>query len=166
VVEGPKPGCEYPVRWHRGKAFRFAAFMLLVPAAGLLIGALNIPGAWYAQLNKPSINPPNWVFAPVWTVLFLLIALAGFRTFERKAHGVAATLWSLQMALNFAWSPVFFSLHRIDLALAIILSMLAAIIAFVWCQWREDPTASLCFVPYAAWAGFAALLNAAIFLLN
>lgn len=165
MVEGPKPGREYPVRWHRGTAFRFAAFMLLVPAAGLLIGALNIPGAWYAQLNKPSINPPNWVFAPVWTVLFLLIGFAGFRAFERKPRS-AATLWSLQMALNFAWSPVFFSLHRIDLALAIILSMLAAIIAFVWCQWREDLTASLCFVPYAAWVGFAALLNAAIFLLN
>ena len=166
MVGRTKPIHGGTARWHRGKALRFAAFILLVPAAGLLIGALNIPGAWYAGLNKPSFNPPDWVFAPVWTVLFLLIGFAGFRTFERKAQGAAATLWSLQMALNFAWSPVFFSLHRIDLALAVILPMLAAIIAFVWCQWREDLTASLCFVPYAAWVGFAAALNTAIFLLN
>ena len=140
--------------------------MLLVPATGLLIGAVNIPGAWYAGLNKPPFNPPDWVFAPVWTVLFILIAMAGFRTFEREARGTAAMLWGLQMALNFAWSPVFFSLHRIEWALAIVLAMLAAVLGFVWRQWQCDRVASWLFVPYAAWVGFAATLNAAIAVLN
>jgi translocator protein len=153
-------------RWRRGRTRRFAAFIVLVPAIGLLIGAFNIPGAWYAGLNKPSFNPPDWVFAPVWTVLFVLISIAGFRTFERETHGTAATLWSLQMVLNFAWSPVFFSLHRIDWALVIVLAMLASVLAFVWSQWHEDRVASWLFVPYVAWVGFAAALNTAIFLLN
>lgn len=166
-MTGSKPLLDrIPARWHRGKPGLFAAFVVLVPAIGLLIGAFNVPGAWYAALNKPSFNPPNWVFAPVWTALYILISIAGFRTFEREARNAAAALWALQMALNFAWSPVFFSLHRIDLALAIILAMLAAILAFIGRQWSDDRPASWLFVPYAAWVGFAAALNAAIVRLN
>jgi len=149
-----------------GTWLRFASFLVAVPGVGLLIGAFNLPGAWYAALHKPSFNPPDWIFAPVWTVLFILIGLAGFRTFERQPRGKAAALWALQMTLNFAWSPLFFSLHRIDVALAIILALLSAILAFIWCQWRADRVAALLFFPYAAWVGFATTLNTAILLLN
>ena len=152
--------------FRRGSWWRFAAFILLVPGSGFAIGALNAPGAWYAALSKPPFNPPNWIFAPVWTVLFLMIAVAGFRTFEREPRGTAAKLWALQLALNYAWSPIFFSLHRIDVALAVIVILLSAILAFVWSQWRADRAAALLFIPYSAWVGFATILNTALFLLN
>ena len=144
----------------RGNWLRLAAFVVLVPGAGLLIGLLNIPGEWYAALNKPPFNPPDWLFGPVWTVLFVLIGVAGF------PRGTAMMLWTFQMALNFAWSPLFFSLHRIGLALAVIVALFSTILAFVWRQWQADRAAALLFVPYAAWVGFAAILNISLFLLN
>jgi benzodiazapine receptor len=150
----------------RGRWYRCAAFLLLVPAAGILIGVLNRPGAWYAALNKPSFNPPDAVFAPVWTTLFLLIAVAGFRTFEAEPRGTMMRLWSLQMILNFAWSPIFFSLHRMDVALGVIVALFAVILAFVWRQWANDRLASALFIPYAGWVGFATLLNISLLRLN
>ncbi len=152
--------------FRRGTWFRFAAFILLVPGIGLVIGVLNVPGQWYAGLNKPPFNPPDWVFAPVWTILFLMIAVAGFRTFESKPRGAAMRLWWVQMALNFAWSPIFFSLHRIELAFVVIVALSGAILAFVWVQSRSDRVSAALFIPYAAWVGFATLLNGALFLLN
>ena len=152
--------------WQSAKWRRRAAFLVVVPCAGLLIGALNIPGAWYAELNKPSFTPPNWIFAPAWTVLYFLIAEAGFRAFHSNVRGTAAKLWSVQMVLNFAWSPLFFSLHRIGLAMVVIFALLVSVLAFVRSQWFGDRSAALLFVPYAVWLGFALALNAAIFLLN
>ena len=149
-----------------GNRLRLAAFVLLVPGTGLLIGLLNMPGAWYSALEKPSFNPPDWVFAPVWTALFVLIAIAGFRTFERQPDDTAMKLWIVQMALNFSWSPVFFSLHRIGLALAVIVALLFTILAFIWRQWQPDRKAALLFVPYAVWVGFATILNMSLFLIN
>lgn len=152
--------------FRRGKPLRLALFFVLVPGTGFIVGALNAPGRWYAALNKPPFNPPDWVFAPVWTVLFVMIAAAGFLTLEREPRGKAIKLWALQMVLNFAWSPLFFSFHRIDLALAVIVALFASIVAFVWTEWRADRVVALLFIPYAAWVGFATILNAAFFLLN
>jgi tryptophan-rich sensory protein len=149
-----------------GRWYRAAAFLCLVPAAGLLIGVLNRPGPCYAALNKPPFNPPDAVFAPVWTVLFLLIAVAGFRTFEAEPRGAAMKLWTVQMILNFAWSPIFFSLHRMDIALGVIVGMLVAIVAFIWRQWRVDRMAASLFLPYAGWVAFAMVLNLSLLLLN
>jgi tryptophan-rich sensory protein len=166
MMNGPRSAPNTALTSRRGNRFRLAAFVLLVTGTGFLIGWLNIPGAWYATLNKPPFNPPDWVFAPVWTALFVLIGVAGFRTFSRQPRGTEMILWTLQMALNFTWSPIFFSLHRIDFALAVILALFFTILAFVWRQWRVDQTAALLFIPYAAWVGFAAVLNASLFLLN
>jgi tryptophan-rich sensory protein len=141
-------------------------FIALVLGGGLAIGYLTAPGEWYAGLAKPSFNPPNWIFAPVWTVLYVLIAVAGWRTFERDRAGWPMRLWWAQLALNFLWSPVFFTAHRIGLALAIVLLMLAAILAFIVASWRQDRVAAWLFVPYAAWVAFASVLNGAIFALN
>ncbi len=141
-------------------------FLLLVVGGGLAIGFLTAPGEWYAGLTKPSFNPPNWLFAPVWTVLYVLIAVAGWRTFERDPSSVPMKLWGAQLALNFLWSPTFFGAHQIGLALAVILALLAAILAFIATSWREDRMAAWLFVPYAAWVGFASVLNGSILLLN
>ena len=141
-------------------------FLVLVIGGGLAIGYLTAPGEWYAGLAKPSFNPPGWVFAPVWTVLYGLIAVAGWRSFVRDRAGWPMRLWWAQLALNFLWSPVFFAAHRIGLALLVILLLLAAILAFVAASWRRDRIAAWLFAPYAAWVAFASVLNGSIFALN
>jgi len=141
-------------------------FLLLVLGGGLLIGFLTAPGAWYAQLAKPPFNPPNWIFAPVWTAIYVLIAVAGWRFWQRDAAGWPMSLWWAQLLLNFMWSPVFFAAHQIGLALIIIVLMLAAILAFIAASWRKDRMAAWLFTPYAAWVAFASVLNASLFALN
>lgn len=141
-------------------------FLVLVLGGGLAIGYVTAPGEWYAGLAKPLFNPPGWIFGPVWTVLYVLIAVAGWRTFERDRTGWPMRLWWAQLVLNFLWSPVFFAAHRIGLALAIVLLMLAAILAFIATVRRHDRVAAWLFVSYAAWVAFASVLNAAIFTLN
>ena len=141
-------------------------FLVAAVGIGLLIGATNLPGQWYANLSKPSFNPPNWVFPPTWTVLYILIAVAGWRTWLQERNGLALQLWFVQMLLNFSWSPVFFGLHHMALGLAIILALLAAIVGFISVQARENRTAALLFVPYAAWVAYAATLNFALLRLN
>ena len=143
-----------------------ALFLLLVVGGGLLIGWLTAPGDWYAGLAKPSFNPPGWVFGPVWTVLYVLIAVAGWRVWRTHPGGWPARMWWIQLALNFLWSPAFFAAHRIGLALVIVLLLLATIVAFILMCWRQDRVAAWLFVPYAAWVAFASVLNASILVLN
>jgi len=141
-------------------------FFLLVVGGGLLIGFLTAPGPWYQALAKPSFNPPNWLFGPVWTVLYVLIALAGWRVWRVGPSGTAMKLWWLQLALNFMWSPAFFGLQQIGLALVVIVALLICIIAFIAAAWNLDRIAVWLFIPYAAWVAFATLLNASILFLN
>nr|WP_295469109.1 TspO/MBR family protein [Mesorhizobium sp.] len=139
-----------------------AAFLILVVGGGAAIGSMNLPGPWYEALVKPPFNPPNWVFGPAWTILYVLIAVAGWRIWERDRGGRAMKAWWAQMLLNFAWSPVFFTLQSVGGALVIVVLMLAAILAFIGLAWNRDRIAALLFVPYAAWVSFATLLNASI----
>jgi translocator protein len=141
-------------------------FLTLVLGCGLAIGYITAPGAWYAQLAKPTFNPPGWLFAPVWTALYILIAIAGWRMWQRDRAGWPMTFWWAQLLLNLLWSPAFFSAHRIDLALAIILLLLLIIAGFIATAWRQDRMAAWLFAPYAAWVAFATLLNASIYFLN
>jgi benzodiazapine receptor len=141
-------------------------FLVLTVGGGLVIGFLTAPGEWYAGLAKPAFNPPNWLIAPAWTVLYVLIAVTGWRTFKRDCGGWPMRLWWAQLVLNFLWSPTFFAAHRIGLALLVILLLLAAILAFIIMSWRQDRVAAWLFAPYAAWVAFASVLNGAIWLLN
>ncbi len=141
-------------------------FLALVAGSGLAIGFLTAPGAWYAGLAKPPFNPPDWLFAPVWTFLYVLIAAAGWRVWRKDAGGWAMRLWWAALVLNFLWSPAFFAAHMIGAALAAVLLLLATILAFIATAWRLDRPAAWMFVPYAAWVAFASVLNGAIFALN
>lgn len=143
-----------------------ALFVVGVVGIGLLIGYGTLPGEWYAGLAKPSFNPPNWIFAPTWSLLYVLIAIAGWRTWRRSPTGLPMNLWSAQMLLNFLWSPAFFGAQQIGVALAVIVLLLASILAFIALRWKLDRLSSLLFVPYAAWVSFATLLNASIWRLN
>ncbi len=141
-------------------------FLIAVVGGGLAIGYLNPPGEWYAGLAKPSFNPPNWVFGPAWTLLYVLIAVSGWRIWRSGSGGWPMRLWGVQLALNFMWSPAFFGAHRIDLALAVVLTLFGAIVAFIVAAWRQDRIAAWLFAPYAAWVAFATALNGAILALN
>ena len=145
---------------------RLALFVVLVAGAGFATGLLNPPGGWYAALAKPWFNPPNWVFAPVWSIIYLLVAVVGWRTWEGSRNSRAMTLWWAQMALNFLWSPIFFTAHRPAVALAVISMLLVAILAFIARQWSTDRMSAALFIPYAAWVGFASVLNFEIARLN
>ena len=150
----------------RGGFLTYLVFLVLVVGGGLLVGSSNIPDGWYAGLAKPAFNPPNWIFGPVWTFLYVIIAVAGARTWHREWRGAAMTAWWGQLAFNFLWSPVFFTLHSIGGALVIVLAMAGAVAAFIGLSWRKDRLSALLFVPYLAWVSFASLLNASILWLN
>lgn len=143
-----------------------AVFLLLVVGGGLSIGVSTLPGEWYAGLAKPFFNPPNWVFGPVWSVLYVAIAVAGWRTWQRERTGSAMKVWGVQMLANFAWSPVFFAMQRVDFAFGVILLLLVSVVGFIRLSQRLDRMSALLFVPYAAWVGFASALNGAILFLN
>lgn len=141
-------------------------FLAVVIGVGAVIGINTAPGEWYAGLNKPPFNPPNWIFGPVWFTLYVLIAVAGWRTFMTEPNGAGMKLWYAQMVLNWMWSPVWFALHLIWPAFFVILLIDGAVLAFIANRWSRDRAAALMFVPYAAWVLFASLLNLSIAILN
>lgn len=148
------------------KSLSFAVFLIAVLGGGILIGFTTPPGQWFAELAKPPFNPPGWIFGPVWSVLYICIAVAGWRQWLADRGGPALKLWLVQMALNFLWSPLFFGAQRIDLAFAVILLLLVTILLFVRSTWARDRVSALLFLPYAAWVGFATVLNGSILYLN
>ncbi|MEM8571888.1 MAG: TspO/MBR family protein [Pseudomonadota bacterium] len=141
-------------------------FLIVVVGGGIAIGAMTPPGEWYANLTKPPFNPPAWVFAPVWTTLYIFIAVAGWRILRREPSGWAMRFWGLQLVFNFLWSPVFFAAHRMDVGLVVSALMFASILGFIQQAGKIDPVARLLFLPYAAWISFATLLNASLLMLN
>ncbi len=150
-----------PNRW-----LVLAVFLVAVIGVGGLVGTQSIPGAWYESLEKPFFNPPNWVFGPVWSTLYVMIAVAGWRIWMVDPKSTTMKLWFGQIVLNWAWSPVWFIGQQLWGAFAIIVPMLALIIAFIVSARRQDRLAAWLFVPYAAWVSFASLLNLSIAILN
>jgi translocator protein len=145
----------------------FVAINVAVSALGAWATAGSV-GTWYQALAKPAFNPPDWIFAPVWSALYVMIAIAGWRVWRRGGGEVrgALTVYAVQLALNLSWSFVFFGARMIGPALAVIVALLAAIVANALLFWRLDRAAGALLVPYAAWVSFAALLNAALWRLN
>lgn len=148
------------------KAATYIVFIVIALGGGLLIGANNLPGQWYQSLEKPFFNPPNWIFGPVWSVLYVLIGIAGARTWLRGHLSAAMLVWAGQMVFNFLWSPFFFGAEMPGAALLVILVLLALVITFIVNRWPADRISATLLLPYAAWVGFAAVLNASIVILN
>ena len=146
----------------------FLVACLGISAIGGWVTAQTV-GTWYRTLEKPAFNPPDWVFAPVWTVLYVLIALAGWRVWRRCGFGgapLAAAAYAAQLALNLAWSFLFFGGRMIGAALADILLLLAAIAVTATLFRRIDLVAAWLLAPYGSWVAFAAVLNYALWWLN
>jgi len=124
---------------------------------------------WYAQLAKPSFNPPDWIFAPVWSALYLLMALAIWRIVKlppSPARSVAIALFCMQLALNAAWSWMFFAAHSPWLGLVDVAPQWLLIVATIITVSRLDRIATLALLPLAAWVGYATVLNYVIWRLN
>ena len=146
----------------------FVALSLAISAIGAWVTAGSV-GTWYRMLHRPDFNPPDWVFAPVWTLLYLMIALAGWRVWRSAGlagarAGMAA--YAAQLALNLAWSLLFFGGRMIGVALAEIVLLLAVICVNAVLFWRTDRLAGWLLAPYAAWVAFACVLNFALWRLN
>lgn len=144
----------------------YVVFIAIVVGIGLTIGVSNPPGEWYQALTKPAFNPPNWLFPPVWTILYIIIGFIGARTFIQHRSTPAMTFWFAQMVLNFAWSPTFFGFHHIALGLAVIVALLVCVVGFIATSRKQDALSAALFLPYLAWVAFASLLNGSILLLN
>ncbi|WP_198338333.1 TspO/MBR family protein [Labrenzia sp. VG12] len=143
-----------------------ALFVMTVLGVGVLIGSTTETGGWYENLQKPVFNPPNWIFGPVWSCLYVLIAVAGWRTYQHCPRGRLWQVWCVQMVLNFAWTPIFFRLHLIWPAFLVLAILLCLVSVFIVSAWQRDRTAAWLFMPYAVWVGFAGLLNLTIAILN
>ncbi|MEN3794378.1 TspO/MBR family protein [Fulvimarina sp. MAC3] len=147
------------------RRFALPLFILLTLGGGILIGILTAPGDWYAALAKPSFNPPNWVFGPVWTVLYVMIGFVGWRIW-RGGRAQLQSLWWTQLVLNFVWSPIFFTAQELLIALGVVIALDIAIWLFIARAWRADRLAAILFVPYALWTAYATLLNATLWWIN
>ena len=131
---------------------------------GSLATTAAIP-TWYAGLAKPAWTPPNAVFGPVWTALYVMIGIAGWVT-SRRSRKDLLILWFLQLALNFAWTPLFFGAHEIGWGLLDIFVMWLLIGWFIAASWRPAKPAAILFLPYWAWVSYATALNYAIWTLS
>jgi tryptophan-rich sensory protein len=144
----------------------FILATLVVGAVGSIFTEPSIP-TWYAALLKPGFSPPNWLFAPVWTALYLLMAEAAWRVWRITGlKSPEILLYVIQLAFNLLWSILFFGLHAIFWALADLGLLLALIAGMLAAFWRRDRLAGALMLPYLGWSAFAFLLNLAIWRLN
>jgi len=164
-----------PTTSHTPSWLALVLFLLLcyaVAAIGAIFTAPSIP-TWYAALVKPSFNPPNWIFAPVWTILYGLMAIAAWLIWRIPAvapvtchRRKALILFYIQLTLNFIWTRVFFSTHQLLAALIIIILLWIAIVITTIRFWPLNRLAGILMLPYLAWVTFAGLLNYELFHLN
>lgn len=166
AVSVPSPG-----KGLLSKALSLAGFGG-VTAAAAAIGSLATvkgKGLWYRFLRKPSFNPPDWVFGPVWTALYGTMAVSGWRVYRQppsKERTAALALWGTQLGLNTAWSVLFFGKHQKVAALVDLGLLVGTIGAYMVVARKVDRPAALLMTPYLGWCGFAALLNEEIVRLN
>lgn len=142
----------------------------------LLVGAIagfltdDAIQTWYVNLKKPFFNPPNWIFGPVWTILYILMGVAGFLVWEKRDEhkhvGAAMEMFWLQLLFNFLWSLIFFGLKNIGFALVDIILLNVLLIICIARFYKIYPKSAYLMVPYLLWAMFATILNGAIALLN
>lgn len=142
---------------------------LALTFAGAWLGSRFLPDQWYQQLPKPTWNPPNWIFAPVWTVLYLFMATAAWSVWNRygiEGAVVPLLLFVVQLLLNAAWTWTFFGLHRPGMALVDIVVLWVVLLITLITFWGLEPLAGVLLLPYLAWVTFATALNWTIWRMN
>lgn len=139
-------------------------FALVAMAA--VTGSQFTPGPWYDTLVKPAWTPPNWLFPIAWTILYIMIAVAGWRVWKSDGLGGALAVWGIGLAFNAAWSWLMFGERQIGLALADLVAMWLSIVAFIILASPVDRVAAILFVPYLVWVSYAGALNYVIWRWN
>lgn len=147
-------------------ALALGGFLFVTFCAPALSAFIGLPGPWYAALNKPSWNPPPWLFGPAWTLLYTLMAIAAWMVWKRVGFGKPLKLYFVQLALNAAWTPIFFGAHQLGWALVEIVALWVAILLTLLSFHRVNTAAGWLFVPYLAWVTFATSLNFTLWKLN
>jgi tryptophan-rich sensory protein len=151
----------------RNKVITWVIFYLCVTVASSagFVFPLGDANPWYATLTEPSFAPPNWLFGPVWTTLYLLIATSAYRIVMTTEHSfnkllpLAVALWSLQLALNVIWTPIFSGAQNLEVAFYYIIALWASILAYILVAWRVERWAAIMMIPYLCWVSFASVLN-------
>jgi translocator protein len=144
------------------------ALPLVIGAVGGIFTTRAIP-EWYATLNRPGISPPNWIFGPVWTILYVLIGFSFYLVWMEPAGNLrtlAIAIYLLQLVLNFTWSFLFFYFKRIGFSLIEIIFLWLSILIMIFFFYRVKPAAAYLNIPYFLWVSFASILNASYFSLN
>jgi benzodiazapine receptor len=144
--------------------FMLLLFILIVAGVSFS-GAQFRPGDWYAGLIKPDWTPPNWIFPVVWSVLYLMIAVAGWLIFA-TSHRTLKILWVIQLALNGLWSWIFFGMHLLGLGMIDILAMFVCTLMLLALACNSSRAVAWLMTPYLFWIGYASALNVAIYFLN
>ena len=155
----------------QNKAGALVFFFLGCYAVAFVAGIMTRPEitTWYASLAKPAWRPPNWLFGPVWTLLYGMMAVAGWRVWCAPPsvwRTVGLWMFGAQLAVNFLWSPVFFNLHRIGSAVVVIFTLWLLLALFIGATWKFERSAAFLFVPYFFWVSFAAALNYTVWRMN
>ncbi len=150
---------------------KFLVSIILPLSLGAIAGMFTSQAVpeWYATLNRPSFNPPNWIFGPVWTTLYILMGISFFLIWKQepsKVRNRAILIFLLQLLLNFAWSFIFFYFNMIGLALVEIILLWISIVMMLVVFYKIKPIASYINIPYLLWVTFATVLNASYYILN
>lgn len=153
------------------RLIKLLGLIIVCEGIGFLGSAFTFPSipTWYATLNKPAFNPPNWIFAPVWTTLYFLMGVSLFLILEKKLkkqRNFLIILFSIQLFLNFLWSIIFFGVHLPTLALIEITFLWISIALLIIDFWKFSKSAAILLVPYILWVSFASILNLYVVLLN
>lgn len=150
------------------KIATWVVFYVGTVVAASSAGLWDIKG-YYSELTSPSFAPPNWLFGPVWTILYIFVATIGYRLVYMAKDAwkpLLIALWTLQYALNTIWTPVFFGAYNLGAALIYIVALAIVILAFIVLMWKRDRISAYLAIPYLAWVSFASLLNASFWMLN
>ncbi len=152
----------------RGSLGILSLLILLTLGIGWLGSRATLPEitGWYANLTKPTFNPPNYLFGPVWSALYILMAESMWMVWKSNQSKLIKTFFVLMLICNALWSPVFFKYHQIGWALVVLAFYLITLGAWVRCLYQENKTAAYLQSPHLLWVSFATILNASIYFLN
>lgn len=154
------------------KGLKFVIAIMVPLVVGGVSGLFTVSGVngWYTTIQKPSFNPPNWLFAPVWTTLYVVMGIGFYLMWKQPAatpyRNTSITVFFVQLALNFFWSFIFFKMHQPGYAFAEIVILWLFIVAMIICFIKVKPIAGYLQIPYLCWVSFASVLNFYIWQLN
>jgi len=156
---------------NKSELFKLLVSLILPLSVGAVAGIFTAQGVqeWYLTLNRPSFNPPNWIFAPVWTTLYILMGISLFLIWKletSKARNFAILAFTIQLLFNFAWSFIFFYFNMLGIALIEIILLWVSIVTMLILFYKIKPITAYMNLPYLLWVSFASVLNGAYYMLN